>query len=170
MEKLVEEVQKSCIELTEDLLKEYKYILRYISNTEEKLKDMELDENITTIGSMAYDSIQVSPTYNIGRTTEIKAIQRVENEIDLNIELYKNKRLKKEIERLISNLSPIHREILEYRFVECLGWQEIVEMMNYSERQLINKKNEGVRSIAIELYGIKVFEEEQPTLFNLISI
>ncbi|MEG2985471.1 MAG: hypothetical protein RR835_12270 [Peptostreptococcaceae bacterium] len=170
MDNSMEEVQKSCIELTEDLLKEYKHILRYIKKTEEKLEDMKLEENITTVGSIAYDSIQVSHTYNIGRMTERKALDRVEDETDLNIELYKNKKLKKEIEKHINNLSPTHREILKYRFIDGLGWLEIVEKMNYSERQLIYKKNEAVRSIAIELYGVKVFEEEQPTLFSMIGI
>ncbi|MEG2058184.1 MAG: DUF1492 domain-containing protein, partial [Romboutsia sp.] len=102
--------------------------------------------------------------------TERKALDRVEDETDLNIELYKNKKLKKEIEKHINNLSPTHREILKYRFIDGLGWLEIVEKMNYSERQLIYKKNEAVRSIAIELYGVKVFEEEQPTLFSMIGI
>ncbi|MPM88060.1 hypothetical protein SDC9_135161 [bioreactor metagenome] len=47
---------------------------------------------------------------------------------------------------------------------------EVVDKMNYSERQLMYKKNEAVRSIAIELYGVKVFEEENPTLFDMIII
>ena len=170
MDKNIEIIQKSCIELTEDMLRKYKYILRYIENTEEKLRDMGLEENITTVGAVTYDSIQVSPTYNIGRMTERKALDRVEDETELKIELYKNKKLKKEIERLVNNLSQAHREILQYRFIDSLEWLEIVEKMNYSERQLIYKKNEAVRSIAIELYGVKVFEEEEPTLFSMISI
>jgi hypothetical protein len=48
---------------------------------------MKLEENITTVGAINYDSIQVSPTFNIGRTTERKALDRVEDETELKIEL-----------------------------------------------------------------------------------
>lgn len=170
MENNIEIVQKSCIELTEDFLKEYKYILRFIKKTEEELKDMKLEENITTVGAINYDSIQVSPTYNIGRMTERKALDRVEDETELRIELYENKKLKNKIERLVSNLSTTHKEVIQYRYLEGLEWMEIVDVMNYSKRQLINKKNEAIKSIAVELYGVKVFKEEEPTLFDMVVI
>lgn len=164
------ELEKNCIELTEDMLKEYKHISNFIDRTEEKLKDMGLEENITTVGAVTYDSIQVSPTYNIGRMTERKALDRVEEEMELKIALYENKKLKKEIERLVSNLKPIHRDVIQYRYLDCLEWIEIVEEMNYSKRQLINKKKEAIKSIAVELYGVKVFKEEEPTLFDMVVI
>lgn len=170
MDKNTQEIQKSCIELTEELLKEYKHIDVFIENIEKKIKDMGLEENITTVGAINYDSIQVSPTYNIGRMTERKALDRIEDETELRIELYRNKKLKETIQRAINNLSPTHREILQYRMKEGREWMEVVDKMSYSERQLMYKKNEAVRSIAIELYGVKVFEEENPTLFDMIII
>ncbi len=114
--------------------------------------------------------IQVSPTFNIGRMTERKALDRVEEEMELKIELYENKKLKNKIERLVNNLSPTHREVIQYRYLESLEWIEIADIMNYSKRQLINKKNEAIRSIAVELYGVKVFKEEEPTLFDMVDI
>ena len=94
------ELEKSVFKFTEKILYGYKDIDEFINNTEEKLKLMEQEELITTVGSINYDSIQVSPTFNIGRVTELKALGRVEEEIELKIELYRNKKLKKEIFQL----------------------------------------------------------------------
>lgn len=165
-----EKLENSCFKFTEKLLYGYKDIEEFIENTEEKLKEMKLEENTTTVGAIRYDSIQVSPTFNISRTTERKALDKFEEEIELKIELYKNKKLKKEIDKAINNLSYIHKEIIQYRYLEGLEWLDIVEKMNYEERQLRNKKNEGVKSIARNLFGIKVFQEEDPTLFDLIDL
>lgn len=165
-----EKLQKDCFRFTEKLLYGYKDIEEFIENTEEKLKELKLEENTTTVGAINYDSIQVSPTFNISRTTERKALDKVEEEIELKIELYRNKKLKKEIDKAINNLSYIHKEIIQYRYLEGLEWLDIVEKMNYEERQLRNKKNESVKSIARNLFGIKVFQEEDPTLFDLIDL
>ncbi|MGL5712278.1 MAG: hypothetical protein ACRCX2_04610, partial [Paraclostridium sp.] len=137
---------------------------------ENKLSDMNLEENVTTVGAVTYDSIQVSPTYNIGRMTENKALDRIDDETELKIELYRNKRLKGKIEKSINNLSPIHKDIIKYRYLEKLEWIDICEIMNYERTQLHVKKKEAIKSIAIELFGIKVFEEENYTLFNLLTI
>lgn len=165
-----EKLQKDCFRFTEKLLYGYKDIEEFIENTEEKLKEMKLEENTTTVGAINYDSIQVSPTFNIVRTTERRALDKVEEEIELKIELYKNKKLKKEIDKAINNLSYTHKEIIQYRYIEGLQWLEIVEIMNYEERQLRNKKNEAIKSIARKLFGVKVFKEEEPTLFDMIII
>lgn len=165
-----EKLEKDCFRFTEKLLYGYKDIEEFIENTEEKLKEMKLEENTTTVGAITYDSIQVSPTFNIARTTEKKALYKVEEEIELKIELYRNKKLKKEIDQVINNLSYIHKEIIRYRYIEGLQWNEIIDIMNYEERQLRNKKKEAIRSIAIKLFGVKLFEEEERTLFNLMQI
>ena len=165
-----ENLEKSCFKFTEKLLYGYKDIEEFIENTEKKLNDMKLEENTTTVGAINYDSIQVSHTFNIGRMTEIKAIDRVEEETELKIELYRNKKLKKEIDQVINNLSPIHKEVIKYRYIKGLHWLEITGKMNYEERQLRNKKNEAVRSISRKLFGVKAFIEEDPTLFDMIDL
>lgn len=164
------ELENNCFRFTEKLLYGYKDIEEFIENTETKLKDMKLEENTTTVGAINYDSIQVSPTFNISRMTERKALNKVEEEIELKIELYRNKKLKKEIDQVINNLSPIHKDIIRYRYIEGLQWLEIVEKMNYEDRHLRNKKNEAVKSIARKLFGVKVFKDEEPTLFDMIVI
>ena len=42
--------------------------------------------------------------------------------------------------------------------------------MNYEERQLRNKKNEAIKTIAIELFGAKVFKGVNSTLFDMLEI
>lgn len=165
-----EKLENSCFKFTEKLLYGYKDIDEFIENTEEKLKEMKLEENTTTVGSINYDSIQVSSTFNIARTTERKALDKVEEETELKIELYRNKKLKNEIDKVINNLSQVHKDIIKYRYFEGLQWLEIVEIMNYEERQLRNKKNEAVKSLARKLFGVKVFKEEEPTLFDIIDL
>lgn len=164
-----EELQKSCFRFTEKLLYSYNDISEFIENTEKKIIDMDLEENITTVGAINYDSIKISPTFNINRVMENKAVDRVDGAIELQIELYRNKKVIKDIDQCINNLSPTHRDIIKYRYIEGLSWLEIVGIMNYEERQLRTKKNEAVKSIARKLFGIKVFEEEEPTLFKLIE-
>lgn len=164
------ELEKNCFRFTEKILYGYKDIEEFIKNTEEKLKILKLEENTTTVGAINYDSIQVSPTFNISRMTERKALNKVQEETELKIELYRNKKLKKEIDQAINNLSPIHRDVIKYRYIDELTWMEIIGIMNYEERQLRNKKKQAVKSISIKLFGIKLFEEEERTLFDLIKI
>lgn len=165
-----DELQKSCFRFTEKLLYSYNDISEFIENTEKKIIDMDLEENITTVGAINYDSIKISPTFNINRVMENKAVDRVDDAIELQIELYRNKKVIKDIDQCINNLSPTHRDIIKYRYIEGLSWLEIVGIMNYEERQLRTKKNEAVKSIARKLFGIKVFEEEEPTLFDMIDL
>ncbi|MBN8046924.1 hypothetical protein J0A94_03720 [Paraclostridium bifermentans] len=164
------ELQDNCFRFSEKILYGYKDIEEFIEITEEKLKELKLEENTTTVGAINYDGIQVSPTFGIMRVTEKKALDKVEKETELKIELYRNKKLKKEIDQVINNLSQIHKDIIKYRYFEELQWLEITEKMNYEERQLRNKKNEAIKSIARKLFGVKAFKEEEPTLFNMITI
>lgn len=163
-------LKNDCFRFAEKLLYNYKDITEFIENTKDKLKDLSLEENITTVGSINYDGIHTSPTFNISRVIENKVIDRLGDEVELKIELYRNKKLKKVIDQSINNLSPIHKDVIKYRYIEGLQWTEIVDKMNYEERQLRNKKNEAVKSIAIKLFGVKVFVEEEPTLFDMIDL
>ena len=81
-----------------------------------------------------------------------------------------NKKIKKEIDRAINNLSQIHKDVISFRYIKRLSWLEISEKMNYEERQLRNKKNEAIKTIAIELFGAKVFKGVNSTLFDMLEI
>ena len=163
-------LEKDLFKFTEEILKGYKHIEAFIKKTEEQLELKDKEELITTLQAINYDSIKISPTFSINRSTETKALDRVEEEVELKIELYRNKKLKREIDRAINNLSTTHKELINLRYIECFDWMQIVERMNYEERQLRNKKNEAVKSIARKLFGVKVLREEEPTLFDMLEI
>ena len=151
-------LEKDLFKFTEEILKGYKHIEAFIKKTEEQLELKDKEELITTLQAINYDSIKISPTFSINRSTETKALDRVEEEVELKVDLYMNKKIKKEIDRAISNLSQIHKDVISFRYIKRLSWLEISEKMNYEERQLRNKKNEAIKTIAIELFGAKVFK------------
>ena len=163
-------LEKDLFKFTEEILKGYKHIEAFIKKTEEQLELKDKEELITTLQAINYDSIKISPTFSINRSTETKALDRVEEEVELKVDLYMNKKIKKEIDRAINNLSQIHKDVISFRYIKRLSWLEISEKMNYEERQLRNKKNEAIKTIAIELFGAKVLIEVNSTLFDMLEI
>ena len=77
--------------------------------------------------------------------------------------------MSKKVSRLINNFSTIQNEMIEYKCIEDLNWDQIIDKTSYSERSLKFKRSEAVKSIAITLFGRKVFKDEEPNLFNLIN-
>jgi len=67
-------------------------------------------------------------------------------------------------------LSPIHKEIINYKYIDGLSWDELIDKTSYSERSLKYKRSEAVKSIAITLFGRKVFKEDEPSLFDLMDL
>jgi hypothetical protein len=62
------------------------------------------------------------------------------------------------IDRAINNLKPIHKDIVEYKYIADLSWDEIIDKTRnttYSERSLKYKRSEAVKSIAITLFDWK---------------
>lgn len=46
----------------------------------------------------------------------------------------------------------------------------MAQELYHDEKTLRKYKNEAVKSIAIELFGTKVFKEEEPNLFDMLII
>lgn len=67
-------------------------------------------------------------------------------------------------------MSPIHKEIINYKYIDGLSWDEIIDKTSYSERSLKYKRSEAVKSIAITLFGREVFKEGEPNLFDMIDL
>jgi DNA-directed RNA polymerase specialized sigma24 family protein len=111
-----------------------------------------------------------SPTNKIPKEIEEEVIRSLSKIEEIEKELDEENSLIKQIDRAINSLSTIYKDIIQMKYIEGLDWQKIIDMTNYSERQLRNKKNHAVRSIAIALFGSKVFREEKPDLFNLINL
>ncbi|MCU9808351.1 hypothetical protein LEQ06_09345 [Paraclostridium sp. AKS46] len=56
------------------------------------------------------------------------------------------------------------------RYLEGMDWTTMSQELHYDEKTLRKYKNEAVKSIAVELFGSKVFKEEEPTLFDMLAI
>ena len=76
-------LEKDLFKFTEEILKGYKHIEAFIKKTEEQLELKDKEELITTLQAINYDSIKISPTFSINRSTESKALDRVEEEVEL---------------------------------------------------------------------------------------
>lgn len=54
--------------------------------------------------------------------------------------------LQKEIRALIEGVEPAHyRELLQYRYIFCLGWDEIAEKMHYDKRYLFKLHDRALK-------------------------
>ncbi|MCR1954111.1 hypothetical protein NSA24_04575 [Clostridioides mangenotii] len=164
---MANDLEKECIQFTEDILKGYRELRLHL----EKLKRIKesLKCEYTTQG-ISYGSEKVSPTNKISKEVENEVIKTIAKIEELEQEIEEESSLIRETDVAINNLSPIHREIIEYKYIEKLSWNEIIDKTCYSERSLKYKRSEAVKSIAITLFGSKVFKEDQFSLFNLLNI
>jgi len=164
------DLEKDCIEFTVDLLKGYRELCLHLDELK-RLKDkIKCDY---TAKAITYDKAKLSPTNNISKEVEEEVIRTLSKIEELENEIEEESSLITKIDRAINNLSPIHREIIEYKYIEDLSWDEIIDKTRnttYSERSLKYKRSEAVKSIAIKLFGSKVFKEDEPNLFDLINI
>ncbi|MDM8127019.1 sigma factor-like helix-turn-helix DNA-binding protein [Paraclostridium benzoelyticum] len=165
----IRELQDNCFRFTEKILYNYAEMGYHIENLEFDIKNLQAGKKVA-IRAIRYDDIKTSQTYNISRQVESEVIDMVAYVQDLEIEVYKEKRLKKQIDRAINNLKPIRKQIIELRYLEGMDWTTMSQELHYDEKTLRKYKNEAVKSIAVELFGSKVFKEEEPTLFDMLAI
>lgn len=164
-----EKLENSCFKFTEKLLYNYKKMDEYIGALEHEVANLKAGHKLS-IRSIRYDDIKTSSTNNVNKELENKVIDVVGHIQDAEIEAYKEKKLKNKLDKAINNLSPIHKQIIQLKYQEGLEWKYICDKVCYEERQLRTKKNEAVKSIAVALFGSKVFKEEEPTLFDMIDL
>ncbi|CEI72944.1 hypothetical protein [Romboutsia hominis] len=164
-----ENIEKSCFRFTEKLLYNYSEMGSHIENLEYDIKNLKAGKKVA-IRAIRYDDIRTSQTYNISRQIENEVIDMVAYVQDLEIEVYKEKRLKKQLDKAINNLNPIRKQIIEFRYIKEMGWTEMALELYHDEKTLRKYKNQAVKSIAVELFGSKVFKEEEPNLFDMLAI
>lgn len=163
------ELEKNCFRFTEKLLYDYEQLESHI-DTLEYLRDTIKAGDYQAMRAITYDSDKISPTFKINNCEADGVIKVVKVIQEIELEIYSQKALKKQLDRAINNLSPVHRDIIHYRYGEGLPWLEIVDKIPYDEKTLRTKKNQAVRSISIALFGTKVFKEEDKTLFDMLAI
>lgn len=160
------DLEKDCIEFTVELLKGYRELCLHLDELK-RLKDtLKCDY---TAKAITYDKEKVSPTNKISKEVEEEVVRTLSKIEVLKKEIEEESSLITQIDRAISNLSPIHKLIIQSKYIEGLDWQQIIDITNYCERQLRNKKNEAVKGVAIILFGSEIFKEEEPNLFDMIS-
>ena len=146
-------IEKHYIEFVEELLYHYKNIEIYIQSLEEMLND--LNKGIFIQG-INYDNVKVSPTYKIQNSIMDNAVDIAEAKREIEIKIYTEKRLKRLLDSALNNLPVYLRQIIEFRYIEKMDWQEIEDRGCFSRRVAIDKRDSAIESIAISLFGIKI--------------
>jgi predicted RNase H-like nuclease (RuvC/YqgF family) len=167
---MANDLEKDCIKFTEKLLKGYRELKLHLEELKKLKETLKCDY---TTQAITYDREKVSPTNKISKEVEEEVIRTLSKIEELENEIEEESSLITKINRSINNLSPIHREIIEYKYIEDLSWDQIIDKTRnttYSERSLKYKRSEAVKSIAITLFGSKVFKEEESNLFDLINV
>jgi DNA-directed RNA polymerase specialized sigma24 family protein len=160
---MANDLEKDCIEFTIELLKGYRELKLHLDELKRLKEKIKCDY---TSKAITYDTEKVSQTNKISKEVEEEVIRTLCKIEELENEIEEESNLITKIDRAINNLSPIHKEIIEYKYIEDLSWDEIIDKTCYSERSLKYKRSEAVKSIAITLFGRKVFKEDEPSLFD----
>ena len=84
--------------------------------------------------------------------------------------MYHETSIKKRLDRAINNLEYTRKQIVKLRYEKQMGWTEMAQELYHDEKTLRKYKNQAVKSIAVELFGSKVFKEEEPNLFDMLVI
>lgn len=164
-----ETLEKDCFRFTEKLLYNYREMDSHIETKKHLLKQVKAEDYIT-VRAITYDDIKVSPTYKISNAVRDGVIDLVKVVQEVEIELYHETSLKKKLDKAINNLNPIRKKIIELRYIDEMGWTEMAQELYHDEKTLRKYKNQAVKSIAVELFGSKVFKEEEPNLFDMMII
>lgn len=163
------ELQDNCFRFTEKILYDYRHMKSHIEQLENLKKEIKSEDHIS-MRAITYDDIKVSPTYKISNAVRDGVIDPVKITQDIDIDIYHEKSLIKKINRAVNNLDTIRKNIVKYRYLKKMDWTTMSQELHYDEKTLRKYKNEAVKSIAVELFGSKVFKEEEPTLFDMLAI
>lgn len=136
----------------EAVLKFYRYIDLDIKVASEWLEQYEAGYN--PLGAVTYDGM---PHGNkLSDSTALLAIKLAETDTRENIDTLKKrikelKKLRTEILKEISTLTPIHKTIICGFYIKGQKWERIAEQISYSVRQ-----SKNIRSVALEVLGGKL--------------
>lgn len=142
-------------------------------------KDIDLDIKVTsewleryesvydTRGAINYDGMPHGN--NISDSTALLAIKLAETDTAERIKVLKSrlkelKKLRTEILKEISSLSPIHKAIIYGFYLQGQKWEHIAEQINYSVRQ-----SKNIRCVALEVLGGKMARNRNISRSKVIS-
>ncbi len=162
---MANDLEKDCIGLTVKLLKGYRKQLLHLEELK-KFKD-QLKRDYTT-QSITYDIEKISRTNKVSKIVEEEVIRTLSKIEELENDIERKNGLINKIDNAINNLSPIHKKIIKYKYIDGLSWEEIIDKTSYSERSLKYKRSDAVKRIAVKLFGGKTFKENESNLYDLI--
>lgn len=154
---------KDCIKVTEEILKEYKYIKLGLKTLREQLEL--IDEDIISLPAVGCsERVQMSLS---GSPTEDSALEIIECKKFIEKKIEEDKKLIRAVDRGLNNLDLIHRQVLEHIVINGDSWVYTCDKLKYGETQLREKKKEAVKSMAYALFGFSIVKED--TLFDRLE-
>ena len=127
-------------------LKRYKKAVACIARLEGKYQT--LTERIKSVKSPNYSGM---PRGGVPVTTEELIADKLELEERIKRLKKKSRRIKSEIIEEIDTLEdPLHCEILEAFFIDCLSIEDIADNLGYTDRHIYRMYNEAVSIIAVK--------------------
>lgn len=152
---------ESYIVATKRLLKGYKAAKISLPGRKKELEILE--EDLVSLPALSCgDKVQTSLS---GNPTEDDALELIEKKRELERDIRKDEIIIERIERAVSNLSEIYKDIIIMHYINGKSWQYLVDKLNYSERRLRDKKIEALEATALGIYGFSACDED-----NLISL
>ena len=142
-------------------------------------KDIDLDIKVTSEWLERYESVYdtrgainyngMPHGNNISDSTALLAIKLAETDTAERIKVLKSrlkelKKLRTEILKEISSLSPIHKAIICGFYLQGQKWEHIAEQINYSVRQ-----SKNIRCVALEVLGGKMARNRNISRSKVIS-
>lgn len=149
----------------EAILEFYKNIDLDIKVTSEWLERYNMPYD--TRGAVNYDGMPhgSSMTDRIGLlATSLAASDNLETVRELENRVKELKKLRTEILKEISTLSPVHKAIVDSFYIRGQKWERIAEQINYSVRQCKN-----IRCVALEVLGGKLARNRNVSRSKLIA-
>lgn len=149
----------------EAILQFYKNIDLDIKVTSEWLERYNLPYD--TRGAVNYDGMPhgSSTTDRVALlATSLAASDNLETVRELEERVKELKKLRTEILKEISTLSPVHKAIVDSFYIKGQKWERISEQINYSVRQCKN-----IRCVALEVLGGKLARNRNVSRSKLIA-
>lgn len=160
--------KKEFFNATKKQLSNYKQLSTNIIKLKKEVQMLRDNSVGDLMKGISYDSVKTGKTNKTSNMIEDAIVNVSDLIIEKEIELYEAEIIKSTIDLAIRNLKPIHKQIIEYRYIEGLEWALVVDKVYLEERQLRERANQAISSISIALFGKKALIEQEP-LFELLD-
>jgi DNA-directed RNA polymerase specialized sigma subunit len=142
---------------TEKFLYNYRPLKISIENMESELKELE------PLGASAidYSKEKTGATYNISKQTEDEALHIITQKEILKDRIEKTKKKVERIEKGLSSLSPIEKEIISRRYFESEQWYEIAYKVKYHESWCKEIRKRAIIKLSVALFGVEAVRVDE---------